>query len=240
MASQWLCCSTAVALLVAHVGLAVTQSCGHPGIPGIPGTHGLNGLDGLKGEKGDPGDEVQPVRGQKGMQGLSGPPGRPGLRGDMGLPGPPGNPGQPGEKGRPFSPSDQRQSFFSHKRMISQVPEVDTDINFDRVILPELDQQFQGESLINGSFKCVVSGVYFFSYHVSAKSRVCLNLVKNGNSHMSLCDTSEGYLVTSGSAVLQLEFGDTVSMQTYGFSNLVTSYSSTNHIFTGFLIFPIS
>ncbi|KAG7999361.1 hypothetical protein GBF38_000449, partial [Nibea albiflora] len=54
-ASWWLSCSTAVFLLLVHVGPVNTQSCGVPGIPGIPGTHGPNGVDGVKGEKGDPG-----------------------------------------------------------------------------------------------------------------------------------------------------------------------------------------
>lgn len=55
-APRWLSCSTAVFLLLVHVGPVVSQSCGAPGIPGIPGTHGLNGMDGAKGEKGDPGE----------------------------------------------------------------------------------------------------------------------------------------------------------------------------------------
>lgn len=238
MAPQWLNCSTAVLLLIVHVGLVVTQSCGTPGIPGIPGIHGRNGLDGPKGEKGDPGEAGQPVRGQNGLPGLTGPPGRPGLKGDMGLPGFTGVPGQPGLKGRPYNPSNQEKSFFSYKRVISQVPDVDTAINFNRVILPDLDPQLQGESLTNGTFTCVIGGVYFFSYHVSAKSRVCVRLVKSGDSHMTLCDTSEGFLVSSGSAVLQLVAGETVSLQTTRFNNLVTSQSSTSHTFTGFLLFP--
>nr|ABV57765.1 C1q-like-1 [Siniperca chuatsi] len=238
MAPQWLSCSTAVFLLLVHVGQVTTQSCGTPGIPGIPGTHGPNGIVGPKGEKGDPGEGGQPVRGQKGLPGLRGPPGRPGLKGDEGLPGPRGNPGRPGEKGRPFNPSNQQKSYFSYKRVMSYAPEVDTDIFFNRQILPDLDQQFQGELLTNGSFTCVIKGVYFFSYHVSAKSRVCLKLVKGSDSHMTLCDSSEGFLVTSGSAVLELEAGDTVSLQATKYNNIVTSQSSTSHTLAGFLIFP--
>lgn len=234
MAPQWLSCSTAVFLLLVHITPVITQSCGTPGIPGIPGTHGPNGVDGPKGEKGDPGESGQPVRGKRGMPGMFGPPGRPGLKGDMGLPGPPGYSGQPGEKGRAFNPSRQK-SFFSYKRMVSYVPEVDTPIDFNEGILPELDQQ---EALLtNGSFTCDIKGIYFFSYHVSAKSRVCLKLVKGSDSHMLLCDSSEGFLVTSGSAILQLEVGDTVSLQATRYNNIVTSQSSTSHTFTGFLIF---
>ncbi|XP_040014395.1 complement C1q subcomponent subunit B [Xiphias gladius] len=240
MAPQWLSCSTAALLLLAHVAPVVAQkSCngGTPGIPGIPGTHGPNGNNGPKGERGDPGESGHPVRGQKGAPGLQGPPGRPGMKGDVGLPGPSGSPGQPGGKGRPFNPSNQDRYYFSQKRLLSQTPEIDTTINFNSDILPDLDQQFQGDSLKNGTFTCVVKGVYFFSYHMSAKSRVCLKLLKGSDTHMTLCDMSDGFLVTSGSAVLELEVGDTVSLQATRYNNIVTSQGSTSHTFTGFLIF---
>ncbi|XP_068578380.1 complement C1q subcomponent subunit B-like [Cebidichthys violaceus] len=239
MAPRWLSCSTAVFLLLAHVAPVVTQSCygGSPGIPGIPGTHGPNGNNGGKGEKGDPGEAGQPVRGQKGSPGLWGPPGRPGLKGDVGLSGPPGPPGRVGEKGRPFQQSNQQKTFFSYKREIPQIPELDTTVNFNSEIL-DLDEEFEGHPLTNGTFTCVVRGIYFFSYHVSAKSRVCLKLVKGSDGDLTLCDLSEGFLVTSGSAVLELRPGDTVSLQATRYNNFVTSQGSTSHIFTGFLIFP--
>ncbi|TDH14554.1 hypothetical protein EPR50_G00045050 [Perca flavescens] len=242
MAPQWLSCSTAVFLLLVHITAVITQSCGgNPGIPGIPGTHGPNGMDGPKGAMGDPGEAGQPIRGKKGSPGLSGPPGRPGLKGDAGLTGPPGNPGPSGEKGRPFNPSNpsnQQSSIFSYKRVISQAPELDTPMIFNRDILSESDEQPQGLLLPNGTFTCTISGVYFFSYHVSAKSRVGLKLVKNSESHMTLYGTSEGFLVTSGSAVMALEVGDTVSLQATRYNNIVTSQTSTSHTFTSFLIFP--
>ncbi|XP_026205399.1 complement C1q subcomponent subunit B-like [Anabas testudineus] len=238
MAPQRLSCSTALLLLLVHVAPVVTQTCGgSPGIPGIPGTHGPNGSDGPKGQKGDPGESVQPVKGQKGQPGLLGPPGRPGLKGDVGLPGRPGNPGRPGEKGRPFIAAAQQRTYFSQKRMISQTPDLDTDMIFNSVILPELEPQFQGESLPNGTFTCTIKGVYFFTYHISAKSRVCLKLMRGAEAHMMLCDNAEGFLVTSGSAVLPLEVGDTVSLQATRFNTMVTSMGSTSHTFTGFLLF---
>ncbi|KAM6946573.1 complement C1q subcomponent subunit B-like isoform 2-T2 [Lycodopsis pacificus] len=238
MAPRWLSCSTAVLLLLGYITPAVTQSCYGGGIPGIPGTHGPNGNNGAKGEKGDPGEAGQPVRGKKGLPGLQGPPGRPGLKGDLGLPGPPGFSGRQGEKGRAFNPSSQK-SFFSCKREIPQTPDLDTAINFNSEIL-DLDEEFRGDSLTNGTFTCVIGGIYFFSYHVSAKSRVCLKLVKGSgsDSDLTLCDSSEGFLVTSGSAVLELQAGDTVSLQATRYNHLVTSQGSTSHTFTGFLIFP--
>lgn len=243
MAPWCLSCGTAaVVLLLVHVGPVLPQSCGTPGIPGIPGSNGAHGVDGYMGEKGDPGEDALPFTGQKGLRGGLGPAGRPGLKGDMGLPGSVGEPGPPGEKGRPFSGSSQK-SFFSYKRVATQAPDFDVDIDFNREILPDLEQRLKGEQLINGTFTCSVSGVYFFSYSVSAKNKVCLKLMKGGSLHMTLCDTFEGYLVTSGSAVLPLRVGDTVSLQaarpttTALTSTLVTSHS-TNHIFSGFLVFP--
>ncbi|KAM6927288.1 complement C1q subcomponent subunit B [Xenentodon cancila] len=238
---QWLSCSAAALLVLVLVAPAASQSscrAGVPGIPGIPGVHGPNGRDGPKGDKGDPGENGQPVGGIKGAPGDQGPPGRPGLKGDVGLPGPPGYPGRKGEKGRPFNPSNNQKSFFSYKMMVSQTPELETPINFNRQISADLDSQFQGDSLTNGTFACVISGVYFFSYHVSVKSRVCLKLMKGSNNHMTLCDTAEGFLVTSGSAVLQLQAGDVVSLQTTRYNHLVTAQSSTGHTFTGFLVHP--
>ncbi|XP_061584375.1 complement C1q subcomponent subunit C-like isoform X1 [Cololabis saira] len=236
-----LSCSAAALLLLVLAAPAATQSScrgGVHGIPGIPGIHGPNGKDGLKGEKGDPGEDGLSGRGVKGVSGDRGPPGRPGLKGDVGLPGPSGYPGPKGEKGRPYSPSTDLKSFFSYKMMTTQPPELDAPINFNTHILPDLDAQFQGESLTNGTFTCVTSGVYFFSFHTSVKSRVCLRLMKGSADHMTLCDTADGFLVTSGSALLQLQAGDEVSLQVTRFNHLVTAQSSTGHTFTGFLVLP--
>ncbi|XP_047437869.1 complement C1q subcomponent subunit B [Mugil cephalus] len=240
MAPYWLSCSTAVLLLVVHISPVTTQcGGGHPGIPGIPGTHGPNGRDGPKGDKGDTGDAGQPITGQKGAPGPRGPPGRPGLKGDVGTLGPTGPTGRPGPKGRSFNPSNQQKSFFSYKQ-ISQTPELDTPIHFVSQILPNLDPQFQGDHLTNGTFTCAIKGVYFFSYHISARRAVCLKLVKGDESQVMLCDTAEGFLITSWSAMLELEPGDTISLQTTKYNNVVTTQSSTSHTFTGFLIFPTS
>uniref|UniRef100_A0A3Q2TMA5 Complement C1q B chain n=1 Tax=Fundulus heteroclitus TaxID=8078 RepID=A0A3Q2TMA5_FUNHE len=241
MALRWLSCSTAWLLLLACILPVDAQSCngGIPGIPGIPGTHGPNGKDGLKGAKGDPGEASQPLRGQKGVQGLRGPPGRFGIKGDVGLPGPAGNQGWKGEKGRPFNPSNKQKSIFSMKRGTSNLPEFNTAIRFNSEILPELESQFQGETLVNGTFECTIKGVYFFSYHVSAKTRVCLKLMKASESNglMMMCDHADGFLVTSGSTVLELEPGDQIFVEPVKYNSLVTQ-SSTSHTFTGFMIFP--
>lgn len=71
---------------------------------------------------------------------------------------------------------------------------------------------------------------------LTVPTQVCLKLMKGVDSHMTLCDTSEGYLVTSGSAVLELEAGDTVSLEPTKYKAIPT-IQGTSHTFTGFLIF---
>ncbi|KAM4588892.1 complement C1q subcomponent subunit A-like [Odontesthes bonariensis] len=238
MALQWLTCSTAVLLLLVHVILVDTQCSGIPGIPGIPGTHGPNGKDGLRGAKGDAGVAGEPIRGQKGVSGMRGPPGRAGLKGDVGLQGHPGYIGQRGEKGRPFNPSNENKPFFSYKYVMQQMPELDTAMNFNGEFLPGVVHPGQEATMESGEFICKTKGIYFFSYHVSARSKVCLKLVKNSETHMMLCDISEGFLVSSGSAILELQNNDRVSLQPTEFSSIVMSQGSTSHTLTGFLIFP--
>lgn len=62
--------------------------------------------------------------------------------------------------------------------------------------------------------------------------------MKNDNVHMTTCDSFNGFLVTSGSALLELEPGDTVSLVPVLFNTLVLTQTSVANIFTGFLIFP--
>ncbi|KAG7494890.1 complement C1q subcomponent subunit B-like [Solea senegalensis] len=240
MASWWQSCSIAVLLLTVLVNPVWTQtSCSSrtAGIPGIPGTHGSNGKEGPKGEKGDPGESPKSASGHKGEPGLQGPPGRPGIRGDVGLPGLRGPPGEPGEKGQSSTSLAQEKPFFSRSLLSSEIPQIDTDIGFSGQILPDLDPQFHGLSLTQGMFTCLIKGVYFFSYHILAKSRVCLNLMRGTELHVAQCDMSDGFLITSGSAVLELEAGDTVSLQATRFNSIVTRLRHTGHTFTGFLIF---
>lgn len=71
---------------------------------------------------------------------------------------------------------------------------------------------------------------------VSPCNQVCLRLMKGRDIQLAQCDTSQGFLVTSGSAVLELQVGDTVSLHVTRY-NTIVSQSSTSHTFTGFLIF---
>ncbi|XP_029007391.1 complement C1q subcomponent subunit B-like [Betta splendens] len=238
MAPQRMRRSAALLLLLLHVAPITSQTCGAvPGIPGVPGTHGPNGPDGPKGDKGDAGESAHSVKGQKGQHGMRGPPGRPGLKGDVGLPGPAGPVGQTGARGKPFIDSSLQRMYFSRKCILTQRPELNANLAFNREILPELESELQGERLESGMFTCSVRGVYFFTYHISAKNRVCVNLMKGSLVHMAQCDHFKGFVVSSGSALLELEVGDTVSLQATPHTNLAMNQNSATHLFTGFLIF---
>ncbi|XP_076028106.1 complement C1q subcomponent subunit B [Genypterus blacodes] len=239
MAPLWLSCSTAVLLLSAFVAPVFTQSqCeGSPGIPGVPGTNGADGKDALKGDLGEPGETARAPMGQKGHQGMRGPQGRAGQKGDKGLAGANGPTGQQGVRGQPLN---LVQSFFSYKREGLTSQQVDTPLIFNRDILHS-DAEIQGDMLKNGSFISEVKGIYYFSYHVSARAKVCLKLMKDEDSQVTLCDSSDSFLVTTGSAVMELDVGNKVSLQLKRTLNhpLVTQIGAS-HTFTGFLLFPMA
>lgn len=78
----------------------------------------------------------------------------------------------------------------------------------------------------------------WWDWRVDIFTQVCLKLMKNQQSPMTMCDSSEGFLITSGSALLELEPGDAVSLVPVVYNSIVTSQSSASNIFTGFLLFP--
>lgn len=249
MASQWLRWSTAVMVSVILTSLntpAAMQTCGasrgYPGVPGIPGSHGGNGKDGPKGERGDPGESGLDTKVQKGGPGLPGPPGRSGLKGDPGQPGPLGPPGPIGSRGERVSSASTkatRKSYFSNKRTVISSPPKDKSMTFERAMLDNTDSSLAGDSLNNGVFHCSVKGMYFFTYHVSAKYMVCLNLKQGGVTRLGLCDSSNRLFQTSGSVVLELDVGETVSLHPTEYNAVTTRVDTTDNTFTGFLLYPI-
>lgn len=106
----------------------------------------------------------------------------------------------------------------------------------------------ENESNYSSIFFSFASSVYWFigggvgvtfthMFALLLHIQVCLKLMKGSDTHVAHCDTSEGFLVTSGSALLELRVGDTVSLEMTKY-NTIVSQSSTSHTFTGFLIFP--
>ncbi|KAI4900504.1 hypothetical protein NFI96_020132 [Prochilodus magdalenae] len=224
-----------VSILLWTVTPAVSDTCsrGSPGIPGMPGPHGANGKDGTRGEKGDLGEDTQPVQGPKGNQGFVGYPGRPGLRGDEGMPGPPGPKGPKGPVGAVVDVAKDKRSYFSYKKTTGR-----SVFGANKII--EFDGSFSadhgGDSLPGGYFTAQISGIYFFVYHISASQTACLNIEKEEEVLVNFCDTSQGVMVTSGSVVVNLRQGETVSVVTSRQSQIVGRDADST--FTGFLLFP--
>ncbi|XP_030638188.1 complement C1q subcomponent subunit B [Chanos chanos] len=230
-----------VCILLWKGTLSAADTCsayrGYPGVPGIPGAHGANGKDGPKGQKGDPGDGAQDLRGQKGDRGYPGNPGRPGLKGDPGIQGPQGSQGKKGEKGS-LTAGTQR-SFFSYKIPHTRaLPLASEPLNFVGPFLMDMQPGQGGESLTNGKFVCKIKGLYFFTFHVSARSFVCLNIKKKMEKVVGFCDYSDGFMLTSGSVVLSLQDNDEVSVQPTEM-NSVISRQGADSTFTGFLLYPM-
>ncbi|CDQ88710.1 unnamed protein product [Oncorhynchus mykiss] len=57
---------------------------------------------------------------------------------------------------------------------------------------------------------------------------------------VGFCDSSSGFLVTSGSVVLDLLEGDVVSLQPTDNNAIITKDERADNTFTGFLILPKS
>ncbi|XP_048839442.1 complement C1q subcomponent subunit B [Brienomyrus brachyistius] len=229
----------AVALLGLLVPLAaptVAETCdayrGYPGVPGIPGPHGPDGKDGLTGQKGDNGDNGGILKGQKGEPGPIGPPGRTGLPGLPGLPGPLGRAGAKGEKGMPTGIASLERSAFSYKKTSSRQSRTDQGaIKFDKPINA-------GDTLTNGVFTSKVKGYYYFTYHVTSRTKACLEIKKNSVSLVHFCDSlQKGYFVMSGSVVELLNVDDKISLHPTEDSTLMGTHGAES-IFSGFLLFP--
>ncbi|CAL8402552.1 unnamed protein product [Arctogadus glacialis] len=243
MALQWLMWGTAAVVLAMLVQPAVPQpSCemfsNYHGVPGIPGAYGPHGADGPKGEKGDTGDGPLHAMGRKGEPGVPGPAGRTGPKGEQGPHGQSGFQGPKGESGGRTQRPEKQHSFFSYKRGITQKPARERPIVFNRDVVPDLDTSLKGENLTHGVFSCKIQGVYYFTYHISAKELVCLKLMKGTKAILSLCDSSSSHLVTSGSLVFELAVGDKVFLQPTQHNKIVTSPGLADNTFTGMLLFP--
>ncbi|KAJ1113900.1 hypothetical protein NDU88_002140 [Pleurodeles waltl] len=227
---------------------------GIPGPVGHKGQKGELGLQGRKGMKGDVGDRGPegakgeigytgaiglpgPV-GPTGIQGLKGDTGDIGPKGALGLQGEKGTKGDTGEKGNTGDIAMVPKSAFTVGLTIAtKLPPANVPIKFDKVI-------YNGQSHYSqetGKFTCEFAGIYYFTYHITVYSRnVRVALVKNGVKIIHTVDKYQGSEdQASGGAVLQLQVGDEVWMQTSGgeaFSGLFADQDDDT-TFTGFLLF---
>ncbi|XP_074831705.1 complement C1q subcomponent subunit B [Carettochelys insculpta] len=236
----------AVLLCLALAPLASAESCkgfaaipGIPGVPGQPGTNGRDGADGPKGEKGPPGrleDEMEV--GQKGEPGSPGYPGKVGPKGPVGSKGSPGPRGPPGPKGDSEDLKATAKSAFSAARTISMLPRRDQPIRFERILTNE-NGHYENRY---GRFRCQIPGIYYFTYHVTSRGNLCINIMKGsgakGEKVVTFCDyVSNVYQVTTGGVVLQLQAGENVWLEPTE-KNYVVGIEGADSIFSGFLVFP--
>uniref|UniRef100_A0AAA9TM63 Complement C1q B chain n=1 Tax=Bos taurus TaxID=9913 RepID=A0AAA9TM63_BOVIN len=219
-------------------GQTETYCYGIPGMPGLPGAPGKDGYDGLPGPKGEPGIPAAPgTRGPKGQKGDPGTPGYPGKNGPMGTPGIPGAPGTmgpPGEPGVEGRYKQKHQSVFSVTRQTVQFPEANSLVKFNRVITNP-QGHYDKDS---GKFTCKVPGLYYFVFHTSHTSNLCVLLYRSGFKVVTFCDYVQNtFQVTTGSIVLKLEKDETVFLQATE-KNALVGIEGANSIFSGFMLFP--
>ncbi|XP_009888133.1 PREDICTED: complement C1q subcomponent subunit B [Charadrius vociferus] len=214
-----------------------------PGIPGSPGQPGSNGRDGQNGQKGARGPPGQVEH--EGDMGEMGDPGEPGHPGKIGPRGPPGSKGLPGPMGPPGPQGDSGdykatlKSAFSAARTIGSYPRRDHPVRFDRIITNEKGH-YENRY---GRFNCRVPGIYYFTYHVTSRSNLCLSVKKGwggsrGEKVVTFCDyVHSSYQVTTGGVVLKMAVNESVWLEPTEKNSLV-GIEGSDSIFSGFLIFP--
>lgn len=181
--------------------------------------------EGDMGETGDPGEPGHP-----GKIGPRGPPGSKGLPGPMGLPGPQGDSGDY---------KATLKSAFSAARTIGSYPRRDHPVRFDRIITNEKGH-YENRY---GRFNCRVPGIYYFTYHVTSRSNLCLSVKKGrggsrGEKVVTFCDyVHSSYQVTTGGVVLKMAVNESVWLEPTEKNSLV-GIEGSDSIFSGFLIFP--
>ncbi|CAI5641278.1 unnamed protein product [Oreochromis niloticus] len=220
---------------------------GEPGLngtKGIPGPEGLMGPPGIPGSKGQKGEQGQPsecLPGEKGEKGDHGPPGLRGGRGLAGLrgeKGPRGPRGPRGPKGPPGESAVQVRSAFSVGLFPSRsFPPPGLPVKFDKVF-------YNGEGHWDpglNKFNVTYPGVYLFSYHITVRNRpVRAALVVNGMRKLRTRDSLYGQDIDQASnlALLPLNEGDQVWLETLRDWNGVYSSSEDDSTFSGFLLYP--
>ncbi|XP_009687903.2 complement C1q subcomponent subunit B isoform X2 [Struthio camelus] len=213
---------------------------GIPGSPGQPGRNGIDGENGQKGERGPPGHvEDEEEIGEKGDPGAPGYPGKVGPKGPTGSKGVPGIMGPPGPQGDSGDYKTNLKSAFSAARRISFLPRREQPIRFDRIITNE-NSHYENRY---GRFTCQIPGIYYFTYHVTSKGNLCINIKKGrggskGEKVVTFCDyVQNSYQVTTGGVVLKMAAEESVWLEPTE-KNSVVGIEGADSTFSGFLIFP--
>lgn len=206
---------------------------GAPGPTGEMGPPGLNGTDGAKGERG----EIGPP-GLKGDTGARGPQGARGVAGMRGERGGKGARGARGPKGAQGENAEVIRSAFSVGLFPSRsFPPPSLPVKFDKVFY---NGEGHWDPNIN-KFNVTYPGVYLFSYHITVRNRpVRAALVVNGVRKLRTRDSLYGQDIDQASnlALMHLNEGDQVWLETLRDWNGVYSSSEDDSTFSGFLLYP--
>lgn len=209
---------------------------GESGLRGEMGPPGVNGIDGEKGDRGEPGPPG--AKGNTGARGPAGPPGARGIAGMRGERGPKGVRGPRGLKGSPGESLEQVRSAFSVGLFPSRsFPPPNLPVKFDKVFY---NGEGHWDPALN-KFNVTYPGVYLFSYHITVRSRpVRAALVVNGIRRLRTRDSLYGQDIDQASnlALLHLNEGDQVWLETLRDWNGVYSSSEDDSTFSGFLVYP--
>uniref|UniRef100_A0A8D0BPU4 Complement C1q C chain n=1 Tax=Salvator merianae TaxID=96440 RepID=A0A8D0BPU4_SALMN len=236
---SWRLLLLSLILVASPSGADPTHSCyGAPGLPGVPGPPGKDGRDGLKGPKGEQGIPAtltsQGPNGPKGDPGIPGLPGKNGPRGPSGPRGDPGLDGEAGEQGDPGGFKPSHQSAFTVMRKTEQPPAKNAPVVFNRAVT-----NINGDySVSTGKFTCRVPGAYYFTYHTSHTSNLCVSMYHNRDKVASFCDhMTNDKQVSSGGVLLHLEAGHQVWLAVNDYNGMA-GIANADSVFSGFLIFP--
>ncbi|XP_056399248.1 complement C1q subcomponent subunit C isoform X2 [Hyla sarda] len=208
---------------------------GMPGIPGIPGKDGRDGQKGAKGERGVPASSnMLGPKGEKGIKGLPGPMGKNGPKGPPGPPGDKGELGPAGDNGIPGNHKRQYQSAFTMARTTDINPAKNKPIIFNKVITN--DHKDYNDT--TGTFLCRIPGLYYFVYHASQSTNLCVSLYAANELKASFCDhVTNAQQVTSGGLLVQLQKGQEVWLAVNDYNGMI-GIEDNDSVFSGFLVFP--